>query len=446
MSGDQGDPGSAVPRRVWSGTAMQAGGRIYGAACTFGVLALLARHLPTAEFGLYTFYIGVFLVLDAFADFGTGAASVQSTSTRPEALARTLAAARRVRLAAGLIGFAVLAIGTHLAGEHDAAWITIAGIYPITHVLELSTVPLRNRIDWRLPAASRAFASTIRVALVLALWQSDVLSAGPFILVTALGSSVANFAMALIARRIAPVPKLTRDERRDLPYRELLTLAAPLGIAGLAQQAYFHVDNLFVRPMAGVEELGYYNAGVRLLSFGIMIAQYAGLAALPWFARLHKEGRLASGLARLGQPLSLAAWIGAGLTIPHADRIMVLFFGEEFAAGGGSLAWLLAAIAVIYVGSLHLTAVVAVGSTRSVLWITLFALSVNLVGNALAVPRYGIEGAAATTLLTETLVAAGALWVLASSGVSSLRERPLGWLLGPAAFGLFYALSNSLGA
>ncbi len=433
-----------VPKRVWSGTAMQAAGRIYGAACTFGVLALLARHLPKGEFGLYTFYIGVFLVLDAFADFGTGAAAVQHTSTRPDALARTLAAARRVRLAAGSIGFLVLAFGTHLAGEADAMWLTLAGLYPITHVLELSTVPLRNRIDWRLPAASRAFASTVRVALVLVLWSQDVGSAGPFVLVTAIGSSVANFAMAAIARRMAPVPKLTSEERRCLPYGSLLRLAAPLGIAGLAQQAYFHVDNLFVRPMAGEEQLGLYNAGVRLMSFGIMVAQYAGLAALPWFARLHEEGRLAAGLARLGQPLFVLACAGAGLCLPFADGIMSLLFGDEFAAGGDSLAWLMAAMAVIYLGSIHLTAVVAVGSTRAVLWITLVALTANLVGNTYAVPRFGIEGAAAATLVTEAIVAAGALFVLARDGISSLSERPLGWVAGPAAFGVGLLVAGAL--
>ena len=433
-----------MPGRVWSGTAMQAAGRIYGAACTFGVLALLARHLPKAEFGLYTFYIGVFLVLDALADFGTGAAAVQHTSTRPEALARTLAAARRVRLVAGGLGFAILAVGTHLAGEADAMWLTIAGLYPITHVLELSTVPLRNRIDWRLPAASRAFASTARVALVLALWSQDVGSAGPFVLVTALGSSVANFLMAAIARHMAPVPKLSATERRALPFGPLLRLAAPLGIAGLAQQAYFHVDNLFVRPMAGEEELGIYNAGVRLMSFGIMVAQYAGLAALPWFARLHAEGRLAEGLARLGQPLFVLACAGAGLCLPLADRIMALLFGADFAAGGASLAWLLGALAVIYLGSIHLTAVVAVGRTRAVLWITLAALIANLIGNAYAVPRHGIEGAAATTLMTESLVAAGALLVLARGGVSSLAQRPVRWLAGPAVFALCLTATAAL--
>lgn len=438
------EPGGRVPGRVWSGTALQAAGRIYGAACTFAILALLARHLPTAEFGLYTFYLGVFLVLDALADFGTGAAAVQHTSTRPDALARTLAAARRVRLVAGGIGFLVLAVGTHLAGEADALWLTLAGLYPLTHVLELSTVPLRNRIDWRVPAGSRALASTVRIGLVLGLWSADVDSAGPFVLVTALGSSTANLVMAAVARRMAPVPRLSAAERRALPYGPLLRLAAPLGIAGLAQQAYFHVDNLFVRPLAGAEQLGLYNAGVRLMSFGIMVVQYAGLAALPWLARLHAEGRLAVGLARLGQPLFVLACAGAGLALPLADRVLALLFGPDFSAGGGALAWLLGALCMIYLGALHLTAVVAVGRTGAVLAITAVALAANLVGNAWAVPRFGIEGAAATTLLTEGLVAAGALVVLARAGVHSLGERPLGWLSGPAAFALGAALTSAL--
>jgi len=146
-------------------------------------------------------------------------------------------------------------------------------------------------------------------------------------------------------------------------------------------------------------------------------------------------------VTRLGQPLFLVAAVGAGLLIPHTEAILGLIFRPEFAAAGPSLAWLLAAMAVIYFGALHLTAVVSTGQTKAVSLITFFALGLNVVGNALLVPRLGIEGAAIATVATESAVALAAAIVLARMGVFTLGVRTLGWLAAPCLFTAAYFAS-----
>lgn len=73
--------------------------------------------------------------------------------------------------------------------------------------------------------------------------------------------------------------------------RGLFLAALPLGVASLCQQAYFYVDNLFVRPICGAGELGRYNTGVRVMSYGIMVAIYATQAALPHGSRARTRRR-----------------------------------------------------------------------------------------------------------------------------------------------------------
>lgn len=432
----------SVPRRVWSGTALQVLGRLFGAAATFGTLLILARHLSGPEFGRYTFYIAVFMVLDAIADFGTGAMSVQRTSTRPGEVAATLKTARRLRLCTASSGLLLLigfAVGT---GESGALWISLAALYPLTHSLELSTVPFKNRIDWRMPVQARLAASAFRLGLVVTLWRLDVQGAGPYVLATAVGSSLANFLIHFAARR--ELRSLPHRDAPPIPWWPFFKSAAPLGLAGLAQQAYFYIDNLFVRPMVGEEPLGYYNASVRLMSFGIMIAQYASLAALPWFARRAKEGLLGPAVARLGQPLFLGAAILSGLAIPHTAWLLSSLFRPAFAEAATSMALLLGAMAVIYFGSLHLTAVIALGYTRTASIITVGALLINVVGNALLVPRYGIDGAAFATVVTEGAVALLAALALVRAGMSSLAFRPWLWLCAPLAGTLAWWLSSQV--
>ena len=101
-------------------------------------------------------------------------------------------------------------------------------------------------------------------------------------------------------------------------------------------------------------------------------------------------------------------------------------------------------MAIIYFGALHLTAVIASGRTGTASAITFAALLLNIVGNALLVPRYGIDGAAFATVCTEGAVAALAAIALARNGANSLAHRPLYWLAALGAGAVAWWLSGQV--
>lgn len=431
-SAPAGPDDARVPSRVWSGTLWQVAGRIFGSLCTLVGLGLLSRHLAMAEFGRFTFYVGIFAVLDAWADFGTGALTIQRTAGDPSALPSVLAAARRLRLRLGLVGFALVLSGALLFEEAGWPYLALAALYPATHALELSATIYKNAIRWRVPVALRVVASILRLSAlgagVLAGWSS----AAPFVLATAAASALTNLALHLVARRHLP------RERAAPVTAGLLREAWPLGLSGLCAQLYFYVDNLFVRALAGEDELGIYNGAMRVMSFAILTAQHASAAALPWFTRRGLAGGEAA--RRVAAPLFVAACLGAGLAWPWADELLGLVYGAEYAAGAGSLRLLALAACAIHLGAPFLAAVVASGRTRRVLVITAGGLLLNLLGNALLVGPLGAEGAAAATLATEGVVALGAAWTLFGQGPEAQRGvgRHLPWYLpaGAAVFGL----------
>jgi len=422
----------AVPRRVWESTALLVVGRVWGSVCTLTTLGLLARHLSGEGFGRLTFYLAVFLVLDSFVDLGTGHAAVQRSATDETDLHAVLRTARRVRLVTGVIGVAAVGGGAWLAGEPGAGWILLASLYPVTHVLELSTLVFKNRIEWSVPVRVRAVAAGLSLGFVLAARALGVREPAIFLAAIAAGSTIGNGLLHLVGRRHLPA----RAERAA-PLGPFLAAAVPMGIAALLQQVYFWVDNLFIRAWLGEEPLGRYNLAVRVMSFGIMGAVYASLAALPWLAREARAERLGSAAARLAQPMFALASLGAGLAWPLASPLLGWLGGSEaFRAAGASLQWLLVAAGAVYVGSAFLTAVVASGRSRLVLAIASLALVVNLAGNTALIPRLGIEGAAIATCATEATVALGASLALARRGANPWRVRPLAWLAGPALYGL----------
>lgn len=430
-----------MPRRVWGGTALLIAGRVWGSACTLAYLYLLAWHLPGEDFGRLTFYLALFLVLDSLVDLGTGHTAVQWTAADPERMGGVLSAARRVRLASALLGVALVGGGALVAREPGAGWILLASLYPLTHALELTTTVFKNAISWGRPVLVRALASGLSLGFVLALWWRGVSEPALFLVAVALGSALGNVLLHLVGRH-----RLPAAGGPTVAVRPLLRAALPLGIAGLCQQAYFWIDNLFVRPLAGDVELGRYNLVVRLMSFGIMAAVYATLAALPWLTREQRAGRLGPASARLAQPMLALAGLATGLAWPWCEWILSFFGeGDAFVPAAPSLRWLLLATLVVYVGAVLVTGVVAVGRPRAVLAISATGLAVNVVGNALLVPGMGSEGAAIATLATELAVALSAAVVLARAGVRPFSgKRAVLWALGPILFLLARWLSAAL--
>jgi O-antigen/teichoic acid export membrane protein len=329
----------------------------------------------------------------------------------------------------GAIGVAAVALVSFGFNEPGAAWIVLAACYPITHALELSTLVWRNKIAWGKPVLIRSLASTVSLASVA--WLASAHSEQPalYLVAVAVGSTLGNFALHFAAR-----PQLPRAAVGMKPARGVFSASWPLGLSALCAQAYFYVDNVFIRAMLGDAALGPYNVAVRIMSLFLMLAQYATLSALPWLTRCAQEGKLELAIARLGPGLFACAGLVCGMVWPWSGMLL-----ERLVPGSGvadaSLHWLLLAVVAIHAGSLLLTAVVASKDNRAKLGIQLGGLALNIGANFWAIPRYGIEGAGMTTFATETFVACGAAWALSRRGVFPFRGwRALLWLGGPLLF------------
>ncbi len=429
---------------MWNSTGLLILGRVWGSACTLTILYTLSSHLDPAQFGRFTFYLALFLILDSFVDLGTGQIAVRWTASEPQRTRPVLAAARRVRMTTGSVGLLGVGFLAWFLDEEGAGWIVLAALYPLTHTLELTTTVLKNHISWARPVAVRAVASTTSLVLVLLTVSKGVATPAPFLVAVAGGSALGNLLLHLSSRGQLPPAAHSPPES---PHA-LLRSALPIGIAGLCQQTYYWIDNLFVRPLCGQEELGRYNLAVRLMSFGIMAAVYAAMAALPWLTREHHQGRLGPAVARLAAPMILLGGLGTGVVWGLAEPILGLFGeNESFVSATPALRWLMLASLAVYAGAPLLTAVVASGVSASVLRIAAVGLVINLLGNSLLVGSMGIEGAALATLVTEVWVVAGAAWTLTRAGAKPVAAGCSWlWLGGPLGFALGYGLSLWIGA
>lgn len=188
--------------------------------------------------------------------------------------------------------------------------------------------------------------------------------------------------------------------------QQLLKYAAPIAVSTVAITIYHRSDQVMLGIMSSPTETGLYAAASRV--YGAMILIPAALAASA-FPRLIKG--LSAQMART--PQSRFQWyfdsvVGCGLFFSVACFItapfaIVLLYGNDFE---GSISVLkIHALATIFasIGTAQSRYILAVSMQKFTMIATLIGALVNVVLNLSLIPRYGADGAAIATLVSQVL-------------------------------------------
>jgi len=185
---------------------------------------------------------------------------------------------------------------------------------------------------------------------------------------------------------------------------------APIGAGIVLSALYFRIDVFLVQWWAGTEQVALYNAVFRLIE-GLRLFPAAALAvALPDLCRARDVRPLATVSTLVtagGLAVAAAAW-------PFADRVVVLLFGEPYAAAAPAFRILLLSFPLLSLNYALTHQLIGWDRQRAYAGICAAALVVNVALNARLIPALSIDGAAWATIGTELVVTAGCAVVLAS--------------------------------
>src|ERR1019366_6311791 len=238
------------------------------------------------------------------------------------------------------------------------------------------------------------------LAVALIYWK------GAGMIALAIGLSATNaigsVVQAVAALRVAP--RRPRPSRARL--RALIRAGIPLGISGMLIMSYARIDQVLVFQIVGSRAAGLYGSVYNVLEQSSFIpisilTTLAPIMAAAWpgdRARLLRTARLCAEMMAIA---SLGALAFASVA---ATPFVRLIFGPEFVRGAPALPVLCAAFIFICFGYLNGNLLIVLGLQRRLVFISLLALIVNLVGNLILIPRVGFMGAAWMTLATEVVV------------------------------------------
>jgi O-antigen/teichoic acid export membrane protein len=445
--GRAGDARAASGRRIASQATIQLAVRVLNVGLGVVAVALLARTLGTADFGVWSTalaYVGVFAFLN---DFGFPQVGIQRMAAEPEREAEWLGALAALRTLGALAALMLCLAGIPLFLDPQGDVRVLALIFSVT---VFAAAP---------QAFLAVFTSRLRTGItMLMLSLQGVAWTGTVVAIVATGGGLLEFAWGFVAVAVVVgavqiavtqhLAAIALRAGREL-WGPLFRVALPLGLAGVMVTVYYRIDAVLVFNISGAREAGYYGAAYRVMDPLHVVPTAVMTSIFPVVAALHATDR--ERVARLVQSgldflviVSLPIFVGS---IAVAEPLMTAIFGDRFEPAAEVLPILLFAFVWVALGYLPGYLIPVVHLQWWFAGLALAGVAINIGLNLVLIPPHGAVGAAVATVLTEMFIAVvGTAFVLRRLRTSLSYGRSARAVLAAAVMGVaaFFAADAGL--
>lgn len=401
------------------------GATTYGLA-NFGLVVLVTSRLGVRGVGQFLIAVAIFNILVKVAELGAATGFVRAIS-RAVAIGRaaelpvmTLAALLPVAVAGSVLGGVSWLLAPQLArlfGETHTAGVvaysrTLAPFLPLAALYSVAVQGTKG-FGTMFPQAviekmGKALLQLMAAFLVLLGGASPRGLALAWVLPTVIAiiPTAAWFRKLVLRAKVGAAANTTGLVAAGA---EFWRFAAPRALGQIFQVTILWFDTLLIGAILGVADAGIYAAATRYLLIGTFVAEAVMQAVAPRISVLlatsHRDhARLVFQAVTSWQVLLI--W-PVFLVVATFSGVLLAPFGPEFAAGVVPLSLLALAILASSVFGPSDTVMLMAGRSRLSLVNTAVALAVNVAGNVVLLPRYGLVGAALAW--TASMVTAAAL-------------------------------------
>lgn len=392
-------------RRILQNFGSLTTAKMLGDGCTFLLFIVLARAFGQDGIGQYSFALAFTSFFALFGGFGLGVLSIKEMSRRSDSLVDYYSRIYTLRLILAVAVFSILLfILPFLPFPYETKLIiAVIGAYQVINTLveglaaifvAREDMHLAGLLEFTLRAGIALTGITIVMAggsLIIVLAALPVVTLGQ--LFVAYGMVTKKYGRP---RLIASWSFFSTTLREAIPY----------GLSTLYFVLSLRVEVIFLFFFLSAAEVGIYNVAYRVVLFLLVPMMYIGVALLPLASRLYVNSRKELE-ALYHKSLGLLVLIGlpaaAGLWLIAPDLIN-LVFGKPFAESASILRFLALLLFLGCLRTVFETFLVScdrqVERTKSQWTVAL----VNLLGNIILIPAFGIKGAAIARLISDTLL------------------------------------------
>jgi O-antigen/teichoic acid export membrane protein len=178
-----------------------------------------------------------------------------------------------------------------------------------------------------------------------------------------------------------------------------------------------NTDVLMLGWMTSEYDVGIYSAAQKLTQLLYIFPALIATAFFPQLARLAAGSRHLF-ISLFKQALRIIYMLAFPLTVGGilaSTSIMQFLYGNEYLSANTSFALLALTFIIVFPATLIVNALFALGKQKKLLAYVSIGVFGNIIFNLLLIPRFGIEGSALSTIITQTIINTYAWYALRAS-------------------------------
>lgn len=389
-------------RRYFFNTSWMFGEQVLRIFAGLFVGIYVARYLGPEQFGVYSYAVAFVALFGAIARLGLDGIVVRDLVNHPEERGVYLGTAFWLKLIGALLTLGLLAIAVQFI-SNDAT--TNLYIFIIASGLIFQSFDVLDfYFQSKVLSKYVSIAKLIQLALssVLKLYfifiQADLFW---FVLVSLVDQISLAFSLAFAYWRQKIGSFFGRFDLGTA--KAMLRNSWPLILSGIAIGLYMRIDQIMIKEMLGEREVGLYSAAVRLSEAWYFVPVIITTSLFPAIVNAKKISQELYH-QRLQRLCTLMTWLAIAVALPMtflADSVVNLLYGQHYREAGGVLAIHIWGAVFVFLGVASGVFFTVENYTRKSFYRTVLGAVSNVVLNFALIPRYGINGAAVATVLSQ---------------------------------------------
>lgn len=422
-------PMASLARNTAFMTAASVGQKIL----SFGYFTIIARMLGAEITGKYFLALSFTTVFAVLTDVGLAPTLSREVARDPRRASRYLANVLGIKLFFMVIAYVTAVLAAHALGYplDTRQLIYLSGVTMIFDSVHLSLYAvLRGKQELKYESIGMVCSQL----LTLIIGTTALLIGAPIMWLIAaftIPSALNVLYSSQMLSRTGVKISITWNWSFS---KKLLAIAFPFALAGIFTRVYSFADTIMLSKLMDEVAVGWYSIPNKI-TFAFQFLPLALVSGLyPRIAQAYvkeksRVGELFEGAMRYLAVLVVPISIGIGV---HAMDIVHVLFTSEYAASVLPLQILLASLIFAFLG--YPVGSVLNGCNRQATQTAIMgaAMVVNVVGNFVLIPKYGVNGAAIAALLGNAMLFVGGYAFLHT--VVKVRHKVVFSIVGRALF------------
>lgn len=360
----------------------------------------IARYLGPEQFGVLSYILAISTFMIAISRLGMDAILVRELVSTPERKQMLMGTAFWMMFVAALfcyllVGIVVWSTGEIVSVKIYASIIAVGTIFCSFLVVDFY---FQSQVKAKYSAICKSIALFLMsiAKLYLVFVQADLIWFVCAFLMDHVVLAVI-FIVAAIGNRNISFFKFFCGQQA----KQMLKSAWPLVLGAVAIQVYMRIDQVMIRNMLGLHEVGIYSAAVRIYEAWAIVTAVITVSLLPAIVKL-KQGDEGNYHKRLTQLFRLVIWmsvLAAVVVSLISEHLMVLAFGEEYRESAPVVDIVMWTAVFAAMGSVSARYLNVEKMEKKFALRTALAAVLNVGLNLLLIPVYGVKGAAIATLV-----------------------------------------------